>query len=104
MRNQKGTLLGVTDLVPTPLPFCHHVSTNSLPGLPLSIWEVGLAPVFLGALGGTPVVSQVISQGKALARGAAHVLYQGVSAVTERARACVVAGTRGSALLSRLGL
>lgn len=51
MRNQKGTLLGVTDLVPTPLPFCHHVSTNSLPGLPLSIWEVGLAPVFLGALG-----------------------------------------------------
>lgn len=95
MRDQKGNTLGVTDLLPTPLPFVTMSQPTASLGCPLSIWEWGWHPSFWVLLGGTPTVSQVISQGKALARGAAHVLYQGVSAVTRRARACVGRWNKG---------
>lgn len=44
---------GSADLGPTPsahqLP--RDLTQHSLPGLPLSIWEAGLTPLFLGSVG-----------------------------------------------------
>ena len=95
--------MGVTDLIPTPHPF---VDVGPQPIEPP--WA---ASFHLGSGAGTRLSGlsgvgnpMVISRGRGLARGAASVLYQGMSAVTERAGACVVAGMRGSALLGHLGL
>lgn len=69
-----------------PPPFCHHGTPTNRASLgcpsPSGKWAFTRLSGLSGV--GNPTV---ISRGRGLARGAARVLYQGVSAVTERARA-----------------
>lgn len=97
----EGNTLGVTGLVPTPALWSPRDLHQQPPWAALPSGKRGWHPSLWALWGGTPMVSQEISRGRASARGAAHVLYQGVSAVTERAPACVVAGT-GALLCSAI--
>ena len=73
---------GSADLGPTP-PARQSpcdLTQHSLPGLPLSIWEAGLTPLFLGSGGGNPTVSRAISTRQGLGKWG-NPLYQDLSAV-----------------------